>query len=392
MTDNLLGLVITRAIPKEVLVGLLAGQYRLCGGVIRWATGTEHAGQIVRHLIPVGSQTITDPLFGTLNGMFNIANTSQLGILRATTQTVLQMATGAMVLSGLNLAVSVIGFAIIDQKLRRLENQLNRIEKEVKGIRELLEIDERARLGAALEDLVNAMRCQRLDDRRELLLHAKGDLAPIRLKYKELLSRADSLEVALGYEEYYVLTSLAHSRCLAELGMLGTARQSLENDVTFWKEESKRIAHDLLLGENPERFLFSDFVKDVPVSDLIEWLDFAHGDDKGYEQLDQLRATTTGWYTGTDRKEILRKNWQMMPVVRQNTQRKTDAELEWQLKKVVPSFPKLIARNKVLDGYVGQYQYLEDHDILPSRFEKELANVSPEFHVDGFIILEPSLN
>jgi hypothetical protein len=196
----------------------------------------------------------------------------------------------------------------------------------------------------------------------------------------------------LGYEEYFVLTSLAHSRCLAELGMLGTARDSLESDITFWKDESKRIARDLLLGDSPERFLFSDFVKDVPVSNLIEWLDFAHGEEKGYERLDELRAMTTGWYTGTDIKELGRKTGRTLSSIGQKISRKTDADLEWQLKKVVPSFQKLIARNSVLDGYVGQYQYLHEHNILPSTFENEIANISPEFHVDGYIILEPTLN
>lgn len=390
MADNLLSLMVTRAIPKEVLVGLLAGQYKMYGGVIRWAPGTEYAGQIVHHLIPVASQTITDPLFGPLNGMLNIANTYQLDRINLTTQKVLQMATGTMTLSGLNLAVNAIGFAVIYKKLKQLENQLNRIEKEVKAIHELLEIEERARLGAALEDLVNAMRSQKLDDRRELLFHAKGDLAPIRLKYKELLSKADSLEVSLGYEEYFVLTSLAHSRCLAELGMLDTARLSLESDVTFWKVESKRIAHDLLLGDNPERLLFSDFAKDVPVSNLIEWLDFAHGEEKGYEQLDVLRAMTTGWYIGTENKEFWRKTGRTISNIGQKISRKTDADMEWQLKKVIPSFQKLIARNNVLDGYVGQYQYLEEHNISPSTFENEIANISTEFKVDGYIILEPS--
>jgi hypothetical protein len=362
MLDNLSGLIVTREIPKEVVIRLLAGQYKLYGGVIRWAPGTEYAGEIVRHLIPVGSQTITNPLFGPLNGMLNTANMSHLSIISATTQTVLQVATGTMILSGLNLAVSVIGFAVIIQKLERLKDQLTSIEKEVKAIHELLVIEERSKLGAALEDLVNAMRSQKLEDRRELLFRAKDVLSPIRLKYKELLSKADSLEVALGNEEYFVLTSLAHSRCLAELGMLDTARRSLVSDVTFWKEESKRIAHDLLLGENPERFLFSDFAKDVPASNLVQWLDFAHGEQKGYEQLDELRAITTGWYTGTGYIEFGRKYLQMMPVVKQNTQRKSDAELEWQLKKVIPSFEKLIARNSVLDGYVEQYQYLEEHN------------------------------
>jgi hypothetical protein len=294
--------------------------------------------------------------------------------------------------SGLNIAVTAIGFAVIGHKLDRLKDQLTNIEKEVKAIHELLVIEERSKLGAALEDLINGMRSQRSDDRRDLLLNAKNNLAPIRLKYKELLSKADSLEVSLGYEEYFVLTSLAHSRCLAELGMGDTARYSLESDVTFWKSQSKRIAHDLLLGDNPERFLFSDFAEAVPVSNLVDWLDFAHGEEKGYEQIDALRAMTTGWYTGMDRKEISRKTGQAFSNIGQKISRKTDAELEWQLKKVVPSFQKLIARNNVLDGYIGQYQYLEEHNILPSTFENEIAKISSEFHVDGYIILEPSLN
>jgi hypothetical protein len=389
MADNLLGLLVTRAIPQEALVGLLAGQYKLHGGVIRWSPGTDKAGQIAYHLIPAKPQTVTDPLFSPINGrMLNIDRTN-FGV---TTQSVLQMATGTMVLSGLNLAVTAIGFTVINKKLDRLKDQLSNIENEVKAIHELLVIEERSKLGAALEDLINGTRSQRSDDRRDLLLNAKNNLAPIRLKYKELFSKADSLEVSLGYEEYFVLTSLAHSRCLAELGMLDTARNSLESDVTFWKDQSKRITHDLLLGDNPERFLFSDFSEAVPVSNLVEWLNFAHGEEKGYEQLDELRAMTTGWYTGIDRKEIGRKTGRALSNIGHKFSRKADAELEWQLKKVVPSFQKLVARNNVLDGYVGQYQYLEEHNILPSTFENEIATISPELYIDGYILLEPSLN
>ncbi len=385
VAENIPGLNVIRTVPPEVLDGVFNGTYTVHGGVISWARGTERAGQIIRHLIPVTPQSITDPLFSQMGGI-----TNQLSRVGATTQTILEMASGTMALSGLNLAVNVIGFAIIYQKLKRLESQLNRIEKEVKAIHELLEIEERARLAAALEDLVNAMQSQKLDDRRELLFYAKGVLAPIRLKYKELLSKTDSLEVSLGYEEYFVLTSLAHTRCLAELGMLDTARHSLENDVVFWKNESRRIARDLLLGENPERFLFSDFVENVPVANLIDWMDFAHDEEKGYEQLNDLRAMTTGWYTGIDKKEIGRKTGRALSNIGQKLSRKTDAELDWQLNKVVPSLQKLVARNNVLDGYISQYQYLEEQNLLPSTFENVIASISPEYYVDGYIILEPA--
>ncbi|MGL5873506.1 MAG: hypothetical protein ACRC2R_14260 [Xenococcaceae cyanobacterium] len=48
------GWSVARTIPYETLIGLATGKYQLYGGVIRWAPGTPNAGQIVRHLIPVG--------------------------------------------------------------------------------------------------------------------------------------------------------------------------------------------------------------------------------------------------------------------------------------------------------------------------------------------------
>jgi len=390
MDNNLLELTVARAIPSDVLIGLSAGQYKLDGGVIRWVAGTEHAGEIVRHLIPLGEQTIADPLFGNLSSVSSMATTYLVNKIGLTTQAVLKMATGNMVLAGLNLAVTAIGFATITQKLIRLENQLNRIEKEVKGIKELLAIEERARLRAALEDLTNAMKSHKPDDRRALLFHAKDILAPIRLKYQELLTKPSSFEVLLGYEEYFVLASLAHSRCLAELGMLDAAYRSMESDVTWWKGKTRKIA-SYLLEDNPQQFLFSDFVKDVPVTSLITWLNFAYDEEKGYERVDELRAKTKGWYTGLDKKDIEQKAKRTLSSFGQTILRKRDEKLEWQLKKVVPTFQKFVARNNVLDGYVAQYKYLEERNILPSTFEKEISNISPEFKVDEYLILEPSL-
>jgi hypothetical protein len=104
-----------------------------------------------------------------------------------------------------------------------------------------------------------------------MLFNSKNVLAPINLKYKELLAGADILETAMAYEEYFCLTSLAHARCLAELGMLDMAKQDLEEASEFWKMQAQRITNQFLLGDNPERFLFSDFSQDVPVV-LATWV------------------------------------------------------------------------------------------------------------------------
>ncbi|MCP4369937.1 MAG: hypothetical protein GY797_17750 [Deltaproteobacteria bacterium] len=246
MTDTLLGLTVTRAIPPQVLAGLLTKQYQLYGGVIRWAPGTKYAGQIVRHLVPVAPKLATSPLFGPVSGVFQAVNTYQLRTLNIAAQQILQVATGTMVLSGLNLAVSAMGFAIINQKLKSLEGQLSEIQQEVRAIRELLELDERAKLGAALQNLLYAAQSRSLENRRQMLFDAKNVLAPVNLKYKELLSKADTIETAMGYEEYFSLTSLANTRCLAELGMLDIAKRNIEDDSKFWAEQARRIANDHL--------------------------------------------------------------------------------------------------------------------------------------------------
>lgn len=50
MLSSLVGMAVSRAIPKATLAGQATGRYALHGGVVRWAAGTAHAGQIVAHL------------------------------------------------------------------------------------------------------------------------------------------------------------------------------------------------------------------------------------------------------------------------------------------------------------------------------------------------------
>ncbi|MCL4299445.1 MAG: hypothetical protein KJ077_27160 [Anaerolineae bacterium] len=401
MSESLLGLTITRAIPPEVLMGLMTGQYKLYGGVIRWANGTEYAGQIVRHLVPVAGSTLGASLFAPVPGVLEAVNTYQLhkltgqvNALSATTQQVLQIATGTMILSGLNLAVSAVGFAVLNDKLKILDGKLNELQKEVKAIRALLELEERARLGAALRDLLNIVNVKNPDNRHTMLFNSKNVLAPISLKYKELLARAETIETAMAYEEYFCLTSLAHARCLAELGMLEMAHRDLDEANNFWKEQARRIANEFLLGKYPERFLFSDFAQDVPVSILVEWLDFIRSEEKGYAWIDELRSKTSPWYADDDYNEVskgaAKVTSSLWGVVSRYSGSAKTRDLDREREMIIPSFQKLVARNKVLEGYITQYKLLEEHNVTPSEFEGKMALLAPEVAVDGYIILQPA--
>lgn len=414
--SSLLGLTVARAIPSEVVLGLMTGQYKLYGGVIRWATGTEYAGQIVRHLLPVAAQTIGGSFLQPIADVVGAVNTYQLhrlsgqvaantfqlqvlsgqvNTLTAATQQVLQIATGTMFLSGLNLAVTAVGFAILNEKLKRLEGKLSEIQAEVRAIRALLELEERSRLGAALRDLLNVVNIKNEDHRHTMLFNSKNVLAPISLKYKELLACAETLEIAMAYEEYFCITSLAHARCLAELGMLEMAYQDLEETSGFWTEQARRIANEFLLSKTPERFLFSDFAQDVPVSRLVEWLDFAYEEEKGYGWIDELRGKTTPWYLQGDYGEAVKSSGQAISSMgKMFTKRISSAkvdEMARERESIIPSFQKLVARNNVLEGYKAQYELLEAHNVIPSDFENKVAMLASEA-TDGYLILQPGEN
>ena len=401
MSESLLGLTVARAIPPEVITGLLAGQYKQYGGVIRWASGTENAGQIVRHLLPVAGQSIESTLFPQVSNTLGIVNTYQLhrlsgqvSSLASNINQLLQIATGTMILSGLSLAVSTVGFVVLDAKLKNLEGKLNEIQQEIKAIRSLLELEERAKLGAALRDLLNVANVKNPNHRHTILFNAKNIFGPVNLKYKELLLSADTVETAMAYEEYFCLTSLAHARCLAELGMSDMASRVILETHAFWKEQARRIANDLLLTENPERLLFSDFAQKLPTSTLAEWLDFTYGEEKGYGWIDELRCKTRPWYSDDGYAEVgkgaAKVTSSLFNVASRYVGKVVEEEIDRQQVKVLPSFQKLVARNNVLEGYIEQYKLLESSNTTPTELETQMGSIAQSKTLDGYLVLEPS--
>ncbi|MBE9201824.1 MULTISPECIES: hypothetical protein [unclassified Nodularia (in: cyanobacteria)] len=123
----------------EIINGLLNGSMQRYGSVIRWAAGTENAGQIVRHLAetPELTRKLIDfgfsPIFGgadiighglTYHKLIGIENTlsSVMGLS--------QIAAGASVL---NLGVSIAGFAYMGYKLHQVQKQLGYLQEFMEG-------------------------------------------------------------------------------------------------------------------------------------------------------------------------------------------------------------------------------------------------------------------
>jgi len=279
VTEMLPGWTVAREIPSDVIDGLNRGDYVLHGGVIRSAPSTDGAGQIVRHLLPTG-QDLPDSV--------TASSLPDLTLVR-TTQDLLHATTGTMLVSGMNLAVTTVGFVVLYKKLTELQKRLSEIKDSVDGIARLLELDDRAKLTFALEELSLVTRQGPPGKREEpLLQHVLTALGPARAKYRELLPGA-RLETAMACQEYFTLTSLAVARCRAELGRVDGARKHLEDDYKFWVEQARRIAGEDLLGEHPERFMAGEFVSDVSLGELAAWLNFVHDEHQSEpKRIDEL--------------------------------------------------------------------------------------------------------
>jgi hypothetical protein len=392
------GWTIARAIPYETLIGLATGKYQLYGGVIRWAAGTSNAGQIVRHLIPVGANPLgiipgLDFIPGIVANIqlnqlkditqFNTYQLTQLSgkiyTLSQSTQQILQAANRTAVLSGLGLVVGSIGFVAINNKLNTIDGRLKEIQKDVQAIKYFLESSERAKLFAALNALLK-IDARTAPEHRHTILHtSRNTLAEINMRYRELLSEAGTIETAMANEEYFSLTALAQARCTAELGMLDIAHKEVAEMNTFWQAQAHRISKEILIGKYPERFLATDFVDVVSVAELIQWLEFVYEEKKGLGWIDELRRKinetwySQGWFSGGG--SGLNQN--------------VGIGLEKEQQMLIPALRKLIARGAVFEGYLAQYELLEVQKMKPSEFEYKLASLPKSSSIDGYLILEP---
>lgn len=397
------GFTVLRKIPSDFAIGLLTRQYTLSGGVLRWASGTAKGGQIVAHLLPAANSasalvpglnfipgiaanlqlqnlsskitTLTDVT--QLNLYHTLQLSQQVTSLSKVTQQMFHLVSGATILSGLSLAVSTIGFIVINHKLNAIDARLQEIQQQVQAIREFLELSERAALRAAIDDLLKIDKIKDQQHRHTILHNARKTLSQIKHKYSELLSRSVSVESAVANEEYFALTALAQVRCTAELGMLDIARGEFEDARNIWTTHAHRIAKDILIGTYPERFLASDFAQDVPISAMVTWLDFANEEPKGYLWIDEIRQKMVEpWYGKFfDNKFGLNQG--------------KGIGLEKEKTMVIPTLQKLIARNGIFDGFSLQYEILESQDITPSEFERRLAEHPKDTAINGYYVLQP---
>lgn len=372
-----LGMSVLRAIPPYLETAVQNGTMVAHGGAIRWPPGSERGGQIVRHLIVPHLQDPSRVL--------------------SSTAPILQALQATQALSALNLGVSAVGFSALFVMLDRIERNLAAIAKDVKAVRELLERREYAEFHAALERLAKISQVADADAKRDILVDAYRDFSVKLHQYSQRLDSAEDITVADASEQLLCLAIVALARCQAEMGSLDLAASDIRESIEEWRTSCRRIATELLLGEEPHRFLYGEFAESVRISDFVTWLDFTHEDTARFDWIDRLRPRLGQFYdSGLLRRPQLddvRSVGRSLTgtALRRRIRKGSPAErLRSDLDVIVPFMGRITARNSVLEGYALQYELMAEAGVGPSALEDQLRLLPDEAVIDGFVLLEAS--
>ncbi len=355
MISELAGFTLSRTIPDSVLSGVLSGAYKVFGGVVR-----DNSGRIVAHLINTdlpsnALSAFASPVSAVLSGV----NTIQLHSLKNAVNEVMAISQTTMAISGLSLAVSASSFFVLNAKLNRIDEQLQTMAKEVKSIKAILEVQERSRLITALKTLRELPQITDKEARRQMLINSRQTLGELHEQYKIMLLDENEQFDYASVEEYFTITALGNAMCSAELGLLKHAREDLIESYELWHQAAKNFVQNKILTDEPERFLSKRYTTHVKSMDVINWMDFVSDEKSGIEHLDRLRDRTHGFRVDF------------------TTTIKPDEEMHLGVAR------KVVARDNVLKGYLGQLHYLDHIDSLPSELHAYIAHLNPKDKVDG---------
>lgn len=366
MLAELVGFTLTRTIPDKVVLGILSGAYRIYGGVVR-----DHSGQIVAHLVH-GAKVAFSPI-GAIGEAINSVQLYRIGravgelkdsvaALQSLTTQLVTLAQGTAALSGLTLVVSAANFAFLSRKLSQVDQKLGAIAQDVKSIKAFLQSQEKASVTTALKTLTSLD--PKLDDKTRipLLLDARQRLGEVHHRYRDQLAEVTRVEDVLGIEEYFSVTALGHALCSAELDMHAAAVTDLQEAFSVWQASTRRIASELVIREDPQRFLSSGYAPLAKTEEIVDWMDFANDTEKGIEWIDRLRERQTSF---------------ALPQLRISEADRTGMEL----------MRKFASRNLVYQGYLPQYEYFGKTGLRPSAVDEFVSGLDPSMRVQDCHVL-----
>ena len=244
-------------IPAHIIQGLANGSYERVGGVIR----------------EMGSKKIVT----WLRDAPNLANFTAGSPINAVGNKLTTLLGSATAITGvLNLAVSTMGFALVLNKLKGIEQQLELAQEILKSIEYKIDLSFYANFRAALDLALNAFTMMNPETRKISAMQAINRFLEAEHHYTKLadIEINNGSQVADEYLSTLCLAYIAETRCYLELEELDTARRRLkESTATLRPRFEKHI--NTLLTSNPAAYLHPSLKEQIGLKQLTEiyqWL------------------------------------------------------------------------------------------------------------------------
>ena len=211
---------------EEIFKGLLSGEYKRFGGVIR-----NDAGEIVRHLVETGE----------------ILSSNNVSIMKQ--MQALNLGNGlALSTNLLTIGVMTVGFLVINNKLTKMENSLSEIrsclgkmDRKIDFIQDKIDVQIMAGLRTAVNIGDNAVMSkvnkeQQFLNARDKFIVAKHSFQGILEKIQENYGIVNLYETYVHYGACYMTAAMGEAKCSLYLDDYEVALKSIKQSTQFIEE------------------------------------------------------------------------------------------------------------------------------------------------------------
>lgn len=235
----------TFVVPPEITKGLTDGTLERVGGVIR-ESGTKRVVACIRETTPT------------------VSPVSKL----------LQIGASASIL---NLAVTMMIFSVVNQRINEIEKRLQQLQEFLNKINRKIDLGYYASFRTGLEMASSATKMKDSESRKGMAISAISKLKDADTIYTEYADQEleQSSKIVDEYLLTLVLAYVAEARCYLELESIELATDRLQSGINKLRPRIQRYI-EILLTSNPAAYLQPEFKEQINLSRITRiyrWID-----------------------------------------------------------------------------------------------------------------------
>ncbi|WP_427161441.1 hypothetical protein ACQFX9_07670 [Aliinostoc sp. HNIBRCY26] len=397
-----LPLQITFALAPHIAKGLIKGLYQLSGntiielttkniiGFVRPTTSYNSSSNIL-NMIVSGANLLTsganiavsakgfsnvnnklDKGFSDINQQLdNIDNQIRtIGRPLQITQDLLQINTAASIL---NLGVTLMGFAVIAQRLKGIEEQLQISQELLNKINRKVDLNAYANFQAGIELAMNAFTMNKIENRRNSALQAINRFLEAEHIYKEYTvnEMAQKSQLINQYILTLSLAYIAEARCYLELEEQETAIRRFQEGAKVLRLLINKYI-EILLTPNPAVYLHPQFKGQIDlqrITKIYQWINPSLDENAVFdlqrENLFKIAQDSNHWLSSlpsaiVDRGEI---QWGIFGANPTPLTGRFEKEAYKRLPQIIENMESLIETNHRFESYQTEIQAISQLGI-----------------------------